>query len=589
MPGRTRFRPRRLVRRRAPSSARVRESKGAIQRLRLRRLLLHDVRHRLRTDCDASRLQVRKHRRERRIHARHGRYRRVQRATRARLGPGRHVGLGGSARGEGYPVHLHEGLHRLRRHHTCHRRPLPALALPTGPHERRDDHRRLGPAGDGGGDRAGQMARLQRAPRRQGTCLITLASCTTPSAHPPGTSPTAECDRPDNASCEDHRPPAVRASDTAVETMLYRNWLRGVLGSADSPTAQKYGPALYDATFTDLGRSRGTARSIQRPATSVIQPEVRTMDESRRADQDRRPGGIRVPHRALRAWTGSAPASSPCWLRCMFALFDLTASVLVLLGFLIFRWAVIAAPVLGTVGLMRPASAGFRRLANAVVAALFNIVIFGTGAAIYLFAVDLIMNTATLAWLATGRAGVALWRGGLAVASAVPPDHPTRRQGCHRNPRRRQLASPVLPGLPGDGGRTPRGRVRQRCPTERPAQRYEVRQEYVGLRESERADTAATPGHRWNDVSPGPAAATASAIRGGWTEPATATQPSYAIYRPRTENRLPPESPAGAEQRAGRSAAGTVVVRGLLGRLGVRGAMVSGLRSSSWQSSASPD
>ena len=84
----------------------------------------------------------------------------------------------------------------------------------------------------------------------------------------------------------------------------------------------------------------------------------------------------------------------------MFALFDLTASLLVLLGFLIFRWAVIAAPILGTVALLRPASAGFRRLANAVVAALFNIVIFGTGAAIYLFAVDLIMNTATLpGWL----------------------------------------------------------------------------------------------------------------------------------------------------------------------------------------------
>ncbi|MGC1211485.1 MAG: MFS transporter, partial [Micromonospora sp.] len=73
---------------------------------------------------------------------------------------------------------------------------------------------------------------------------------------------------------------------------------------------------------------------------------------------------------------------------------------LVLLGFLIFRWAVIAAPILGTVGLMRPASAGLRRLANAVVAAVFNIAIFGTGAAIYLFAVDLIMNTPTLpGWL----------------------------------------------------------------------------------------------------------------------------------------------------------------------------------------------
>src|SRR5688500_5808714 len=44
-------------------------------------------------------------------------------------------------------------------------------------------------------------------------------------------------------ACTDQRPPAVRASDTATETMLYRNWLRGVLGSADSETAKKYGPA----------------------------------------------------------------------------------------------------------------------------------------------------------------------------------------------------------------------------------------------------------------------------------------------------------------------------------------------------------
>ncbi len=75
-----------------------------------------------------------------------------------------------------------------------------------------------------------------------------------------------------------------------------------------------------------------------------------------------------------------------------FAMFDITASILVLLGFLIFRWAVIAAPILGTIGLLRPASTGIRRLANAVVAAVFNIVIFGTGAAIYLFAVSLIMG-----------------------------------------------------------------------------------------------------------------------------------------------------------------------------------------------------
>lgn len=83
-----------------------------------------------------------------------------------------------------------------------------------------------------------------------------------------------------------------------------------------------------------------------------------------------------------------------------FALFDITASVLVILGFLIFRWAVIASPILGTIGLLRPANAGLRRLGNAVIAAMFNIVIFGTGSAIYLFAVTLILKTASLApWL----------------------------------------------------------------------------------------------------------------------------------------------------------------------------------------------
>src|SRR4051794_29750457 len=59
--------------------------------------------------------------------------------------------------------------------------------------------------------------------------------------------PANLCDDPTPGACSDNRPPAVRASDTATETMLYRNWLRGMLGSADSQTAEKYGRALYDA------------------------------------------------------------------------------------------------------------------------------------------------------------------------------------------------------------------------------------------------------------------------------------------------------------------------------------------------------
>jgi hypothetical protein len=210
--------------------------------------------------------------------------------------------------------------------------------------------------------------------------------------------PPAECRLGNPEACTDHRPPAVRASDTATETMLYRNWLRGVLGSADSETAKKYGPALYDAkslSWREAERLR--ANTKDRDATFAakndqwmkVAEQIKTEDPEAyeylqgTKDMERIGAGFIAVLAAL-----------------LFAMFDLTASLLVLLGFLIFRWAVIAAPILGTVGLMRPASGGLRRLANAVVAAVFNIAIFGTGAAIYLFAVDLIMSTPTLpGWL----------------------------------------------------------------------------------------------------------------------------------------------------------------------------------------------
>ena len=115
--------------------------------------------------------------------------------------------------------------------------------------------------------------------------------------------------------------------------------------------------------------------------------------------------------------------------------------------------------------LLRPASAGFRRLANAVVAALFNIVIFGTGAAIYLYAVDLIMNTAIPAWLAAGDSGLAVRGRRLAASAAVPPHHPARREGLRRpllagGTWHRRFFRDVARDRPGGGGAAERGCAR---------------------------------------------------------------------------------------------------------------------------------
>ncbi|WP_033343542.1 MFS transporter [Catenuloplanes japonicus] len=199
-------------------------------------------------------------------------------------------------------------------------------------------------------------------------------------------------------ACKDHRPPAVRASDTVTESMLYKNWIRGVLGSSETDTAKKYGMALYDArslSWEEIERHRSNPNDRDATIAAKNRQWMKVAEQIKGEDAE--------AYEYLQGTKGMERIGAgfiAMLAAVLFALFDITAAVLVLLGFLIFRWAVIAAPILGTVGLLRPAGEGLRRLANAVVAAVFNIAIFGTGAAIYLFAVDLIMSTATLpGWL----------------------------------------------------------------------------------------------------------------------------------------------------------------------------------------------
>ena len=115
----------------------------------------------------------------------------------------------------------------------------------------RDDHRRLGAARHGRGHRASPPGRPGRPTRRQHPDHLARRRPRRGWAPRPRTSPPISVAISTRPHCTDNRAPALRASDTAVEGMLYRNWLRGVLGSADSETAKKYGPVLYDAkSFT---------------------------------------------------------------------------------------------------------------------------------------------------------------------------------------------------------------------------------------------------------------------------------------------------------------------------------------------------
>ncbi|GAA0438740.1 hypothetical protein Aca07nite_49940 [Actinoplanes capillaceus] len=373
---------------------------------------------------------------------------------------------------------------------------------------------------------------------------------------PQETSPE-ECGLTDPAGCKDNRPPAVRASDTATETMLYRNWLRGVLGSADSETAQKYGRALYDArslSWVEAERIRENPETRDGTLQRKEAQWKKVAEQIKQEDPE--------AYEYLKGTNGMDRIGAgfiAVLAAALYAMFDLTASLLVLLGFLVFRWAVIAAPILGTIGLLRPASAGIRRLGNAVVAAVFNITIFGTGAAIYLFAVDLIMNTAGLAgWLQVvlvwlcGVVGWLLLRpyrritqlggkdGAAAIASAG---------SWHRRFFRDMREAAKLEVAEGGGTREPTFGKGGHAGDQR-ALRPEARlEDPTHSRRSESTDVvpASTPTRPDGNESdhdgspstvpsqqPQPARARTRA-NSDWTEPDVTERPaSYAIYRPET-------------------------------------------------------
>nr|WP_239138421.1 MFS transporter [Actinoplanes regularis] len=380
------------------------------------------------------------------------------------------------------------------------------------------------------------------------------------------------CKLGDPKACIDNRPPAVRASDTVTETMLYRNWLRGILGSADSETAQKYGAALYRAhsfQWDDVEdiRNNPTTRDarieLKKAEWRALSAQIKTEDPEAYEYLQGTNGMERI---------GSGFIAALAAL--MFAMFDITASVLVLLGFLVFRWAVIVAPILGTIGLLRPASAGIRRLGNAVVAAVFNIAIFGTGAAIYLFAVDLIMNTETLpGWLQVvlvwlcGVVGWLLLRpyrritqlGGKDSAAEIASGGSWHRRFFRdmREAAKLEISdgeSTREPAL-GKGGRTvfaePRN-VRPEARLEDPAHSATALSEpgRTGFQEGSRLPAPNRPdGNESTQQGRATAESTGNATNGtsrsaqnrsrtrhtDWTDPDVAEQPtSYTIYRPAT-------------------------------------------------------
>ncbi|MEU6857656.1 MFS transporter [Glycomyces sp. NPDC046736] len=246
--------------------------------------------------------------------------------------------------------------------------------------------------------------------------------------------------------CIDTRSAAVVASDTVSGQVLYQNWLRTMLGQGEevrfqerngepvedtdgnpvvleSNSAYKYGPALFAAqAFSwqeneqakDSPTYRNDLIEEKQENWRKLAAQIQTEDPEAYANLS-----------GERAWERTGTGFLALLTAIFFSLFDLTASVLIILGFMIVRFAIVALPIIGTIALLRPAGGPFKRLVNTVLGAVINVAIFSLAAVIYVWASGRILGTTMPIWLQVvliGLLGVAAWlllRPGRRIAGLV--------------------------------------------------------------------------------------------------------------------------------------------------------------------------
>ncbi|MEU5871847.1 hypothetical protein AB0A73_09840 [Glycomyces sp. NPDC047369] len=246
--------------------------------------------------------------------------------------------------------------------------------------------------------------------------------------------------------CIDTRSAAVTASDTVSGQVLYQNWLRTMLGQSEevtfrerngevveddegnpvvteANTAYKYGPALFaaqalswqeDGEAQDSATYRNDLIAEKQELWQGLVAQIQTEDPEAYANIS-----------GQRAWERTGTGLLALLTAIFFSLFDLTASILIILGFMIVRFAIVALPIIGTIALLRPAGGPFKRLVNTVLGAIINVAIFSLAAVIYIWASSRILQTAMPVWLQVvmiGLLGVAAWlllRPGRRIAGLV--------------------------------------------------------------------------------------------------------------------------------------------------------------------------
>ena len=184
--------------------------------------------------------------------------------------------------------------------------------------------------------------------------------------------------------------PAKAQGALLVDRLLYDSWLRGELGSVDSATARKWGPALFRAsayTWAEAQQADDPSRARQlqdRKASAWKDVAARIQDQDPSAYQ------------ALQGRSGNRTGvgiMAVCAVGFT-SLFRVVADLFMFAGLVMLRFLVMLFPAVAVLGVLSPMSSIVRRVANMAGASVVNVVSFAAGAAVHTTVISALLSRA---------------------------------------------------------------------------------------------------------------------------------------------------------------------------------------------------
>jgi hypothetical protein len=193
--------------------------------------------------------------------------------------------------------------------------------------------------------------------------------------------------------------PGIAVASHVEESILYRSWLAGTLGSPDSETARKYGPDLFKAQALTWREADLVQRDPEKGKALIEYKQNKWKEIAAKIQKEDPDAYENLTGKRSETRVGYAILSS---LATLLSLPFLMASSLLMLGcFIIVRLAVMIFPVFAILG-MFPQSRGIvLGLGRGVGAAVVNAIIFGIGAGVTVAVLGILFHpgNGTPGWL----------------------------------------------------------------------------------------------------------------------------------------------------------------------------------------------